>query len=289
MKTIPLKLLLIFYFFFVININAHSKYFFYEVSTDSSKAYIFGSIHFGKPEWYPFDQYIEDAFNKSDVLATEIELNNLSQASFINRMFANDTIDLKYKLKPENYQKALNLISKVGLSESMIQRIRPWFIAFVLQSLEMQQGSINPKDGVDLYFTRRANEINKEIIGIEDIDFQMSLIEKFECCADEIIERLGKDKETEESSNKMLDAWLNGDDHIINKLMNEEIDASEQYKSILHEILFKRNETMANFITILLKEKKQYFVVIGAAHLVGKDSVIEYLKKNNRKLKIKRI
>lgn len=289
MKTILLRLTIILSFLFITSFDLQSKYFFYEVSTDSSKAYIFGSIHFGKPEWYPFPKYIEDAFDKSDALATEIDLNNLSQASFVNRMLSSDTIDLKYKLKPENYQKALKLISQIGLNESMIQRIRPWFIVFVLQSLEMQKGSINANDGVDLYFTRKANEKNKTIIGIEEIDLQMSLVEKFECCADEIIERLGKDEETEESTTKMINAWLKGDDKSINKLMNEEVDASEQYKSVLHEILYKRNQTMANSIETLLRDKKQFFIVIGAAHLVGKDSVIEYLKKNNRKFKIKRL
>jgi len=268
---------------------AQSKYFFYEVSTDSSKVYIFGSIHFGKAEWYPFESYIEDAFNNSDLLATEVDLNKVNQLSFLSSIFANDTIDLKYKLKPKNYKKALKNLKKLGLDESTIKRLRPWFVAFSLQRQELLQGEINAKDGVDLYFTKKANDKNKPIIGLEEVDFQFSLLEKFDCCADEIIEKVDEQEYTDEKITKITQAWLNGDDKTLDDLLNEIDGASEQYKNILHEILYKRNESFANSIESLLKDKKLCFVVVGAAHLIGKNSVIEYLKSNNRNYKITRI
>ncbi len=292
MKRIISNILFLLILFFLFKWDLQAKYFFYEISTDSSKAYIFGSIHFGKPEWYPFEKYIEDAFANSDVLVTEVDMNSVSQFTFINRMFATDTIDLKYKLKPENYQKLVSKLGKLGLSESMIQRIRPWFIAFSLQRTEMQQGNINSKDGVDLYFNRKANELNKEIIGIEEIDFQLGLLEKFDCCADEIIERLDNNEETEEYLNNLINNWIEGNDQKINELINEisnKNEASQEYLKVFHEILFRRNESMALSIKKLLKNRKQYFIVIGAAHLVGENSIIKYLEKNKNKYKIKRL
>lgn len=288
MKRRNFYIFLYLFFFLLSNSEALSKYFFYEVATDSSKAYIFGSIHFGKAEWYPFESYIEKAFEKSDVIATEIDINKVSQFTFINKMIANDTIDLKYKLKPENYAKVEKSLEKVGLNKTMIQRFRPWFVAFTLQQMELSQGSINSKDGVDIYFTKKANELNKPIISLEEIEFQISLLEKFDDCADEIIEHIGIN-DTKTNIDKMTKAWLKGDDKIINELMNKDSDMSERYVNILNEILFKRNISMANSIIELLKEKKTYFIVVGAAHLVGNESIIEHLKKSSKKYKIKRL
>ncbi len=289
MKRLALNSFFIIIIFFWIKSETLGKYFFYEVSTDTSKVYIFGSIHFGKSEWYPFEKYIEKAFSKSDALVTEVDINNLSQFSIMKRIFATDSIDLRYKLKPENYQKVVSKLSAFGMNESMIQRIRPWFIAFTFQQLELKQGKLNSKDGVDIYFTRKANEMNMQTIGIEKIEYQLSLLEKFDCCPDEIIENLGKEEETEDNIDKIIKAWLKGNDKEINKMINEVADASKEYQEVLHEILLQRNKSMASSIEELLANRTQYFIVIGAAHLVGEESIIKYLKKDKKKYKIKRL
>lgn len=292
MKRLVLNSFFVIIIFFWIKSETLGKYFFYEVSTDTSKVYIFGSLHFGKSEWYPFEDYIEKAFSTSDALVTEININDLTKlapSSLINRIYAKDTISLKNKLKPKNYDKVLGKLSALGMNETIIQRIRPWFVAFSVQQLEIKQGSLNTKYGVDTYFNKKAKELNMQTFGIEEIDFQLSLIEKFDCCADEIIETLESDNKKKDDANELIQAWLEGDDNEINKLINEISDASKEYQSVLHEILYKRNKSMADSIKGLLANRKQYFIVVGAAHLVGEESIIKYLQKDNKKYKIMRL
>jgi len=50
-------------------------------------------------------------------------------------------------------------------------------------------------------------------------------------------------------------------------------------KSIYEKIVCERNKNIALKIESYLKTKERYFIVIGAAHLVGKDGIIEILKK----------
>jgi uncharacterized protein YbaP (TraB family) len=50
----------------------------------------------------------------------------------------------------------------------------------------------------------------------------------------------------------------------------------------LHEkLVFERNKSIASKIEGYLKTKEHYFVVVGAAHSVGKDGIIEILKKRD--------
>jgi len=48
---------------------------------------------------------------------------------------------------------------------------------------------------------------------------------------------------------------------------------------IYEKLFFSRNRNMADQIERLLKEKKRPFVVIGAGHLLGKDGVVEILRR----------
>ena len=47
-------------------------------------------------------------------------------------------------------------------------------------------------------------------------------------------------------------------------------------------LIYDRNVDMANVITEYIHDNKVFFVVIGAGHYVGKDSVIEILEKTKK-------
>ena len=59
--------------------SAEKKNFLWKVRSDTGTVYILGSIHFMKKEIYPLDKKIEDAFDKSDVLSVEANVNDISQ------------------------------------------------------------------------------------------------------------------------------------------------------------------------------------------------------------------
>lgn len=275
-------------FFLLVCKTLFAKYFFYEVATDSSKAFIFGSIHYGKTDWYPFPEYIEQAFANSDILVTEVDPSQLFQFNLLQRIQSKDNIPLKNKLKPENYKKVVEKLQKIGLSEQLIQNLRPWFVALSLHRAELLQSNLNAENGVDIYFINKAQKSNKQILGLETADYQMSLLEKFDACADEMIERSDSDDSPDENIEELIQAWMDGNDQVINNKMNQEPNMSSTYREIFSEILFTRNENMADKIITLLADKKQYFIVVGAAHLVGERSIIKKLN-DNKNYKIKRL
>ena len=83
----------------------------------------------------------------------------------------------------------------------------------------------------------------------------------------------------------MMRAWKTGDDTLFWNAMNADtakLSANDSIiqKEIDNRILHSRNRTMAEFITKLLTEKRKAFVVIGTAHLVGKDeNIIDILRR----------
>ena len=54
-------------------LSLDAKSLLYKVSSPSSTVYILGSIHLAKPELYPLERAIEEAYNKCDVLVVELD------------------------------------------------------------------------------------------------------------------------------------------------------------------------------------------------------------------------
>lgn len=285
-----IKILFLLLLFVNAESQASNKYFFWEVSTDSSKVYLFGSIHIGSKDWYPFEKYIEDAFDESEILATEIDLKTIEAdaTNAMKRGIAIDSIPLEKKLKPDNYKFVQSNLLKMGFPQMAIDRLRPWFVAVTIQEQMMNsKGKYDAFSGVDLYFSQKAEEEEKQTMGLEEIDFQLSLLERIDEFADEFIESIISENQDDKSMDTLVIAWQNGEDNIIDEMINRGYE-SENLTNLFDEIIFKRNETMAIKISELLAKKEKVFIVIGAGHLVGDRSVIKELEKLG-KYKIKRM
>ena len=80
---------------------------------------------------------------------------------------------------------------------------------------------------------------------------------------------------------EMTDAWKTGDTKKLDELI---LDAMRQFPQIHKKLLIDRNKEWAAKIEKLLAEGKNLFVVVGAAHLVGKDSVVDLLSRKGLKV-----
>lgn len=263
---------------------------FYEIKTDSSSVYLLGSIHLGKKEWYPLPKQIEDLFNKSDYLVTEIDINKVDPSILYNQMLITDSTTLKDKLKLENFNKINEKLTKFGIPEETLLKLRPWFVVVLLSNINnIEQSQIDAQFGVDMYFNDKANEEKKEIKEIETAIEQINYLSEFDNFADEMIEMEDKVDSSNQTDNELLlDAWVNGDEEKLDKIINQVYFDYPKLGPLMDNLLLKRNLKMAETIKTYLQTKKMYFIVVGAGHLVGKNGIIKLLSKE-KIYKIRRI
>ena len=57
----------------------NQKTFMWKVQSKTSTVYVLGSVHFMKKEVYPLNNKIEDAFEKSNILAVEANINDAAK------------------------------------------------------------------------------------------------------------------------------------------------------------------------------------------------------------------
>jgi len=183
---------------------------------------------------------------------------------------------LKTLLSPEEYKIADSITKeKLGTGLAMFNKMKPFF----LMSTIMQTGFAKDMDlTLDLYFLNKAREQEKPCFGVEKFMDQINAIDAigeeeqaqlfFEFITDTTS---SMDKEIDE----LITAYLNFDLEKLSELMEE---ADNSMKDFEKNFLIKRNKVMvSNFI----KTTKKYscFCAIGAAHLSGKDGLIDLLRK----------
>lgn len=235
-------------------------------------------------------QPIEIAFDKSDYLVTEIDINKVDVNLFMQAMLIEDSTKLKDKIKPENYKKLLDVFTKAGLNEDFLDKLRPWAAAIMYEQFSnFSSSNIDANYGVDVYFTRKANKKNLPIKGIETDSAQMSYLEKFDNFADDMIEMNTKtDKDDKNQDEKLIDAWENGNAQELNQIINQIYKDYPKMGPLMDEILKDRNTRMVDTINNYLQDNKIYFVIVGAGHLVGQNGIINLLNKRHN-LKVRRI
>jgi uncharacterized protein len=80
----------------------------------------------------------------------------------------------------------------------------------------------------------------------------------------------------EEMLDEMVAAWRAGDGDALDKMI---VEAMREHPAIYKKFLTDRNAAWMDQIVKLLGQEKDVFVVVGAAHLAGRDSVLELLRK----------
>lgn len=264
------------------------KAFLWQVQSPKNTVYILGSIHLLKQSDYPLAQQINAAYEDAEKLVFEVDLGKLesgeAQSLVLDKATAQDGKTLQDRLTPETYQLAKTKASEIGLPIEAFSGFKPWFFSLSLITLKLQRLDFDPKNGVDQYFFKKATKDGKEILALETIEDQFNLFDGFsQGDQEEYIRQTIDELETLETSFKnMVVAWKTGDDKTLETLL---LESFKDYPELEDQIFGARNRKWMTTIEPLLQKEDDYLIVVGAGHLVGKDSVLQLLQAKGHTLK----
>lgn len=283
----------------------NGKSFLWEVKSDKTTIYLLGSVHIGKESLFPLKPVIEDAFKKSNNLAVELDITNVNPFELIKYMTFQDTNTLQSSLSPVNYERIAKVFKENSVPEMVYYKLKPWAAVMMAQQLGYGEKGYSAGAGIDMYFLNRAKGVGeyaakdsaagapqkKNVLELETAEFQLKLFDEFNSASNSFVEYSMEEIENSSDSNELdriYKSWQKGDPNEIEELITESQTKFPEYKSIMESLLYKRNISMAAKIDEWLNTKETYFVVVGAAHLVGQKGIVELLKKAN-KYKIKQM
>ena len=273
------SLLLIFTF----GLEGHSLL--YKVSSKKNTVYIFGSIHLAKPELYPLDEAITKAYENSDVLVVEVDPSSEVSESTMQEIMLDSGIypsgmSLQTQLNEHTYGSLLEYADKRGLSLDEMQRMKPWVVMLQITVTEMIRLGYSPELGIDQHFLDKARSEHKPIIELETAAEQMGLLSKDdEAFQDKLLlYTLESMRELEPLLKRMFESWQKGKSDALERIISLPLDEDESLQEVYDELITKRNYKMSKKIEGFLKSDKDYFVVVGSGHLVGKEGIVSLLR-----------
>jgi len=80
-------------------------------------------------------------------------------------------------------------------------------------------------------------------------------------------------------TDSIVSAWKSGDAKRMESIIREGSFGDDQFYPIYDKLIIQRNKSMTSKIESFLKTRGTYFVIVGAAHLLGEKGVIQLLKK----------
>jgi uncharacterized protein YbaP (TraB family) len=254
------------------------------VTGPKGSAYLLGSLHFGTPALFPLPAEMNQAFASSQALVVETNITALTPAQIAKIVAAkamySDGTTLSQVLSPATWRQLDAVMKKFGSSAQAVQRQKPWLVSLSLTSMALKRFGFDENLGIDNHFMKLADK-HKPIIQLETFEQQLDFLNGFSDAEQE--EML---KETFDDIDKgraflvdTLKAWQTGDAHKIDQLLNEEFRNTNKTDEHMYRVLItERNAAMVDKLDRLLTQGGKYFVVLGAAHFVGSDGIVELLK-----------
>jgi uncharacterized protein YbaP (TraB family) len=241
-----------------------------------------GSLHALTPEYYPLSPAAERAFAESKVLVEEVDIDELTNPStamaLVGKAMLTDGRTLDQLIAADLYKTVIERGEKTGLPAIALQRMKPWMAAVSLTAPALKAAGFDPGLGVDQYFFNKARAAKLERRALETVAYQFDRLDQMPPAVQEAMLRsVIADIDTQLSNVKTIaDAWASGDIAAIEKLL---LGAFIESASLYERLLVERNRNWVEPVERCIKEKSACFVVVGAAHLVGPDSLVALLRK----------
>ena len=260
--------------------------YFWHLKTDNAEAWLTGSIHMLNENFYPLPEKIETAFNGADYLVVEVNTAEIDQrtmlALFREKGIFTDGTRIQDLLTEEQNRQLEEILLGMDLNPKMFQFYKPWFLSMVIPVYQMMEAGYDSDAGLDNWFMARASAQGKTILELETAEYQISIFSNMDM--DLQISLL---LETLEDSDLSIDflsdmeyCWKTGDTDGMNDIINAGFDC-ESGAYLYDKTIRQRNIQMTGNIDSMLKAGGTYFIVVGAGHFAGEDSIVNLLLKKD--------
>ena len=255
----------------------------WELHGKHNTVFLLGSIHVLRPADYPLSPAVMQAYTSSKSLLMEINLADMDLEQLQAEMLASAMLpegkSLPGVLGPKRYSRAESLARDVGVELATFDQFAPWFAAEAVSQLQLLQLGFQPTSGVEMYFLERARSDGKSIAGLETVHDQIALFEglSMDAQAEYLVSSLEQAHELPKQVDDMVHAWQRGDAAWFDDQLKSELGRDPV---LYQSVLAARNRKWIPKIEALLNDDKNYLVIVGTGHLVGRNSVIEMLKKD---------
>ncbi|MBA2548473.1 MAG: TraB/GumN family protein [Burkholderiaceae bacterium] len=258
----------------------------WEVRKGKQVAWLLGTIHVGRPEFYPLPASRLALLKRADAIVLEADISDTPRAISATQKYAlypEGAPGLDTRLTPELRQRIEAVLARNQLDPVPMMRMKPWMLANVLALFEAAQAGYMPALSVEAYLLRVAKADNKQVFEFEGIEQQFELFEQAPWATQvAFLEEALKAVETRGARrelNRIVQAWETADRISLERLLVEmRAQSSTGSRFTIDTILLGRHPKMVRKIETMMADGKSYMFAVGALHLIGPQGLVELLR-----------
>jgi uncharacterized protein len=255
----------------------------------SSKAtvYLAGSFHALRASDYPLPAEFLKAYEDSRKIIFEVPPGETESPEYMGKFLSlaiyNDGTTLKEHISSAAYAKAESFCKERDYPLEQYQFLKPTFFVMTLTVSEMNKIGADPQKGIDYFFKEKALQDGKATGSLETLDQQLDLLASMDANlgSDQILESIEELKQIEVMLGELLAVWRKGDEAKMEELYIKDL---KLYPKLYQALVVDRNNKWMRNIEGYLNSSGNTMVVVGAAHLVGADGLVNLLRKRGYKV-----
>jgi uncharacterized protein YbaP (TraB family) len=268
---------------------ARGKHILWAVQGKQNTVYLLGSIHVLRAGDAALSDVAEHAYDDAEQLVMEIDLDDPGETDPMAML----EVMQRQALLPEgqslrgvlgsDYDSVNRRAQQAGLDLALFDRFAPWMVATTLLQLELAKRGFSPEFGIEQVLAGRAAADAKPITGLETTAQQLELLAGMPMPMQKrfLVMTLDESAQLDREVGELVGAWQAGDTAALAGLLSDEFD---EFPDLYRRLTVDRNRAWVGRLADLLDDRDDYLVVVGALHLVGKDSVVDLLQQRGYKV-----
>jgi uncharacterized protein len=264
-----------------------SKSTLWQVRGSHNSVYLLGSIHVLPASAYPLHPALQQAFNDSQRVVFEVDLNTVSQQAVL-REFEEVGVyppgdNLEHHVSPATIRLVKQVLARLGISYKKAIRFKPALLGELITSRYTELAGFREDLGVDRYFFSQAKNTRKPVFGLETVRDQARVLSSDDTSGEaRLVEAIVSLPAAKAILDELVVAWKAGRINTLDRLLNQ--DEWSDPKSF-ESMFSQRNQKWLPQIERFLQGDGNYLVIVGSGHLVGDHGLVRALEGRGYRVK----
>ena len=254
----------------------------WKIDGPKGRVFLFGSFHLlpANVKWRT--PVLDSALNEAGVVVFETDLAGAQDPQIEQALIAKHGLlppgqTLRGVLSTSTYAELERTATGLGIPPPSLAPLRPWLAAVTLGVQFVINQGFDPNNGVEQQVVAWAKANGKGVVSLETNESQLrvfaDLTREQEIAL--LAVTLRQVRETPKMLGELLAAYRKGDLAALERILNIGFD---DFPVLRRRILKDRHDKWLPRIEKMIADGRTYMIIVGAAHLVGPDSVIAMLR-----------
>ncbi|MDM0110663.1 TraB/GumN family protein [Variovorax sp. J22R133] len=257
--------------------NSPPEGIFFKAAKDGQTIFLFGTLHVGKPDFFPLAPNVQRALRNARQLQVEVDVLNPQLGEIY---MARGLQEKRVPLSGSQAAWVDAALKRSAVDSSIVERLKPPLLAAFLVVSESSKLGLSPANSGEAFLLGFAKAARMPVVELEGIDKQMdALLEAPEAIQllemEETITDLQSGKALA-SMNGLVEGWKTGNLDLIRELaLQGSVGETGKFSDAQ---MIRRNHLLVEQILLNSRSRPTSFVAVGVLHFVGKQNILQLLK-----------